>query len=374
MEAIDIIERAIALYKKVKDLPEQIGKIVKRMESLDVYLRELQDLLDVKKNPGGLVSLRSSNVAQLNTVVKDIKADGEKVYDLLIRWDKNIGPGGLVFRFDWFAHLVYGLGSSPDKLDALAADIERHLNDINRFIVLLISHAQNQQLLQSLRPPPPSPALRSRSPSPKAEAFNILFIDGHNVGRSKVAEAYCRLLYQETIQNSKQSQLKMNKIDSAGILPTTNASCIQELVDLGEKLIVGDLPPNSSAMKSVFDNKSFDFPYKEDIKKKILRSRSRGLSSVLFSRFDFIVVFTKGHEVKMIKLREILLKKHGSSARSKNKGRIVLLGDYLGGKAGGEIYEAAENNWPKTTATIKLSVKALLKKEMGWIKPKQGGK
>jgi protein-tyrosine-phosphatase len=374
MEAVEIVERALALYKKIKDLPEQITKIAKRMEGLNIYLHELQDILDTKKNPGGLASLRPVNVTQLNHIIKDIKADGQKVYDLLYRWEKNIGPGGLVWRFDWVAHLVYGLGSSPDKLDALGADIEKHLNDINRFILVLISFAANKQLMNKMRPPPPSPILRPKSPIPASQEVNILFVDGFNTGRSKVAEAYCHLLSKWTIQISGAPQWKIRRIYSAGILPSNKTSYAQELVDLGEKLTGGDVPPNSSAVDSLFNNTAFDFPFKETIKKQISSSRSRGLPSDLFSTFDFVIVFTRRHELKLIKLRELLLEKFGSSARPRKKGKIVLLGDYLTGKPGSEIYEPADKLWSNTTAVIKLSTRSFLQKEIGWVRPTPDGK
>jgi protein-tyrosine-phosphatase len=373
MEAIDIIERAIELYKKVKDMPEQIKKIGRRMERLDGYLHELQDLLDTKKNPGGIASLRPVNTAQLEAIMKDIKKDGQKVYELLRKWEKNIGPGGVVLRFDWFAHLVFAMGSSPDKLDELADDIDKHLVDINHFIVILLGFAQNKQLVQRA-PPPPSPKLAPVTPSP--QGFNVLFVDGFNVGRSRIAEAYCLLLGRSTIAIQGTSSWKVNKIYSAGILPTQKTSCAQELVDLGEKLVPGGAVPNSVAVESLFDNKSFDFPFKQRIREELEKSKSKGLPAQLFAEFDFVVVFTKGHELKMIKLRDMLIEKHGSSARPRGKGKIVLLGDYLTGKPGSEIFEpqSTRDEWNKTTAIIKASLKSFLKQDIGWKQDTSGKK
>jgi hypothetical protein len=372
MEAIEIIEKAIALYKKVKDTPEQINKIARRMERLDLYLHELADLLDRKKNPGGLASLRPTSAAQLEAIIKDVKADGQEVYTILRKWDENIGPKGLAFKFDWFAHLVFALGSSPDKLDTLAENIEQHLNDVNKFIVLLIAFAHNQQPnnKQWIRAPP-SPD-RRRSPSPGPREKNIVFVDGYNVGRSKVAEAYCRLLTQWT--RKAGGEWKLNKTHSAGILPQTKSAYATELVALGTKMIHGGRQPTQVAMDSLFDNKWFEYPYKNVIKEQVSHSKSRGLAPRLFSVYDYIVVFTKGHEVKMIKLREMITEKHGNSARPKGKGKIVLLGDYLTGKPGSEIFEPNETreNWNRSTSVIKGSIKSFLKKELKWVQPPLG--
>jgi hypothetical protein len=369
MEAIDIIERAIALYKKVKDTPEQINKIGRRMERLNNYLHELQELLDTKKNPGGLASLRPINKVQLESIIKDIKADGQQVYELLKRWEKNIGPLGLQWRFDWFGHMVYGLGSSPDKLDALADNIDKHLNDIDHFILLLISFAQNKQLVQRVpRAPSPSPA---RYPVPVPGQYNLLFVDGYNVGRSKVAEAYTRILLEWSKHIPNAKMLKVNMVDSAGIVIQNKAAYAQELIDLKTTLARGGNNPTTHALDSLFKNYTFQAPYKTAIEKQAYSSNARGLPANLFSTYDFIISFTKGHELKLIKLRELLVEKLGNSARPRGKGKIVLVADYVSGKEGTDLFEPEDtrDKWNRTTSFLKGCVRAFLKQELGWIEP-----
>ncbi|KAF2672061.1 hypothetical protein BT63DRAFT_186926 [Microthyrium microscopicum] len=389
-EVIALIKKAIDLYKEVKDYTEQIEKIGKRMPRLRDYLEELQELLDTRKNPGGIASLRATQVRRLNDLIGAVKDDAKDVYDLLRRWKENQGPGGVIFRFDWVAHLVYVLGSSPDKLQALGESIEAHLIDINRFVVLLSAFAHNaamqQKAAQSKAPgkkkekkvgksPSPAPltvpaipAARSPSPSPVVMSnCTITFVDGDNVGRSRIAEGYMKLLGESTLR--KKLTWRIASINSHGWAVSNTAGPQKELAQLNLALKPGAETPNFVAMDSLFDNKLLDFPFKHQVRTSISQRKARGLPKDLFTTNDFIIVFTLAQQINLIRLRELLVNFRSSS--SDKKGRIVLLGDYV--KRGSQIYEAKpftdRTKWNKVTGKIKPAVKAFLKKEMDWTPP-----
>jgi hypothetical protein len=379
MDVIDIINKAIDIYDKIQDQPGQIEKIGKRMPRLRDYLEELDELIDFKKHPSSLASLRPTQTKRLDELMKDVKEDVRQVYALLRKWEKNEGPAGLVWRFDWVAHAVYTLGSSPDKLDALHQSIEQHLNDINRFVVLLSAFAHNEALNPGNAKPEqgkgksPQPARKSPSPSPgpvpMKNDLNICFVDGFNTGRSRVAEAYLKLVGEWTCRTGGDWKIKI--MHSAGTnVNRVDGGCLKELQTLGLKMVEGGKPVNYVAMDSLFDNKMFNYPYKQGVKNRVQHRKTIGIPRDLFSKYDYIVVFTLAQQVKLFKLREALIKLN-ASYRAHGKGQIVLLGDYV--KPGSEIFEAApetsREKWNKTTSGLKIACKCFLKQECGWKQP-----
>jgi hypothetical protein len=379
MEVIDIINKAITIYKKIKDQPAEIEKIGKRMPRLRDYLEELNELIDTKKHPSGLASLRPTQTKRLGELMKDVKEDVRQVYSLLSKWEKNEGPAGLVWRFDWVAHVVYTLGSSPDKLEALHDSIELHLNDINRFVVLLSAFAHSAALKSGVASPGrtesknPKPARKpSPSPSPlpviKKKNYNICFVDGFNIGRSRVSEAYLKLVREWTTRTGGNCPVR--DIHSVGMNVKRADGCEKELQELKIKMVDVGKTLNYVAMDSLFDNKLFEYPYKNAVRTAVQRRTTTGISRDLFSKYDFIIVFTLAQQVKLFKLRDSLIK-IDQSYRPHGKGKIVLLGDYF--KPGTEIFEAQpetdRQKWNRVTSGLKLACKLFLTKELGWKQP-----
>jgi uncharacterized protein (DUF342 family) len=129
-EAIAIVKKAVETYKKIREAPEQVKKVGRRMKRLESYLEALKELLDQKKRHA-LASLRPAQTRELNIILNDIEEDAEKVYKILEKWDKNIGPFGLQFRFKSVGEALFALGSNPDKLEELTEEIELHKNDVS---------------------------------------------------------------------------------------------------------------------------------------------------------------------------------------------------------------------------------------------------
>jgi prepilin-type processing-associated H-X9-DG protein len=348
LEAIGILQKALKLYKQIsEDVPEQMQRIARRMSRLETYLVGLDDLLNPKKNAGGLAALKPLLVSQLNEIIKDTEADASKIYDIIFRWKNNIGPGGVIFRFDWVAHTVFVLRSSPDKLDSLADHLDNHLDDINRFLLLLNTAGQNTLLLN---PSQGQGKARTRSPSPNSrKEINILFVDGHNEGRSRVAEAYAKLLREWTA--SKKGNWKVQWIHSAGISVLSRSQVSEQLKKLKVEPSEGKKPPNELAVASLFENQLFNYSFKSTIKTETMSKTSRGLQKDMFSKYHFILVFTRGQQLQLFRLRELLAQQQGYAAvKAKGKGNIVLLGaDYH--KRIEDIFEpkSERGQWNKTT-------------------------
>ncbi|KAF2405186.1 hypothetical protein EJ06DRAFT_518213 [Trichodelitschia bisporula] len=146
MEAIEIVQKAVALYKKIQDAPEQVAKIGKRMERLEHYLRGLQELLNAKSS-NTLASLQPAQTQQLKLVIQDIKSDSQQIYDILYKWDNNVGPFGLELRFKTMAQALFATGSSPDKLNDLCESIQQHQSELRDFLQLLGWFGLNQILV-----------------------------------------------------------------------------------------------------------------------------------------------------------------------------------------------------------------------------------
>lgn len=383
LECVEWVERGIALYKKIKDAPEQMKLLGRRMDRLDFYLHQLAELVDKKKNPAGVAALSPAITSQMQIIMKDVRTDAKTVYELMRKYDENIGPKGLVWKYDWFGHLVFGLGSSPDKLKDLTDGIERHLGDLDRLIGLVMPLAHNTQMKKKIKPPP-SPILAPKAPA-RPETYAILFVDGYNTGRSKIAKAYCHLLSAWTTH--EKAKWAANPLHSAGINIERDSDILNGLKSQGAVVMKDRLMMKKPALNSLFDNKSFDFlKSKPDIRNRTYENLSMGLPGDLFSKYHFIVTFTKGHELSLIKLRDHISKQKGPAAHPLGKGKIVLIGDYLSGKTGTQIFapsrskpspgksqaEADREAWNRTTALIKGSVKSFLKKEVGWLPPITG--
>jgi hypothetical protein len=377
MEAIEIVRKAVALYKKIQDAPEQVGKVGKRMERLEGYLVGLKELLD-DKSRHSLAGMRPAQTSELRSVIKDIEKDAEKVYEILKRWDNNIGPFGLQLRFKTVGQALFAVGSSPDKLESLSADIEQHKNDLRDLLQLLGWFGVNSLLPGNQQQTTPANRPTSPSPLPVKKDNNVIFIDSANVNCSRVAEAYVQLVREWTVRTDGHWRIKLNH--SAGLTVERRSDCTNVLESLTPplKMIPGNEKPNWTAMAALFDNGLFSYPYKKVVRDAALSRMSRGVSENLFNTYDFILVFTGREYENLIRLKQALSVNGGASRVPKGKCRIIHLGSYLskGGKPV-EIFPARKNpdgthsreNWNKTVSNIKMATKVFLKREMSWVQP-----
>jgi DNA-directed RNA polymerase subunit F len=130
MEALAIVKKAVEIYQKIREAPDQMKKVGRRMERLESYLEALKELLNQKRRHA-LASLRPAQTRELKVILKDIEDDADKVYKILEKWDKNIGPFGLQFRFKSVAEALFALGSNLKNLEELTEEIELHKNDVS---------------------------------------------------------------------------------------------------------------------------------------------------------------------------------------------------------------------------------------------------
>jgi protein-tyrosine-phosphatase len=379
MEAIAIVQKAVELWKKIQDAPEQVDKIGKRMVRLESYLLGLKELLSDKKQHS-LASLRPAQSKELRSIITDIETDAAKVVDILQKWERSIGPFGLQWKYKTVANAMFALGSSTDKLDSLSADIQQHKDDLRDSLQLM-----GYFKLNTLQLPGPAQSTHSdkdRDPSPSSSRrdFKVIFVDPYNIGRSRVAEAYVQLVREWTTRT--QGDWRVKTCHSAGMMVKSHSDCIAVLEGLQPPLkqtfMGGGVKPNWTGMATLFDSPFFNYPSKNEIRDIALSRGSRGIRQNIFSEYDFILVFTGRENENLTRLKKVLVEKNGKDAAPKGKGRVLHLGAYLGAKGEiREIVDAPKNkdgtdskeNWNKTTAAIKLAIKSFLKRELDWAQP-----
>lgn len=379
LQVVEVVEKVVQVYKKIQDAPEQVRRIGKRMGRLNTILSQLEILLRTDKR-GSLARLGPAMTDELLTVIKDIRKDSEEVKALFVRWDSDIGPWGLQFRFKFAAQAYFALGSSSDKLEALGNSIEEHRQDLRDLLQVMTGFGINKLLVQSqghgpIRQPSPSP-----SPEPPRSDVRIIFIDPYNVARGVVAEAYTKLLREWTLSTGGDWKIKV--AHSAGFFIRSR----NEVTDTihGMKflypsyqldMVDGKTPPKSTPLAALFDNKMFNYPYKDDVRKQIQARQSRGVTRAIFKTYDYILVFTDREEDNLIRLRKLLVNSHGKdTVTARGKGRVMHLGRYLTPDGMRKEIVSPKNDgdreqWNAKVAQIKTATKAFLKRELDWKQP-----
>jgi len=431
LQVVEIVQKAVVIYHKIKDGPDQMKKIGRRMERLSALLVNLEHHVR-SKSKTALARLRKSQTEHLLAVIDDTKADCTKVYELFDKWDNNTGPFGFQFRFATVAQAYFLLGTNADKLEALAGDIEEHRKEIDTYLGLMgaegiednlkgIKRLQDdnnamkkqldaiQQLLQAGQPGPalvvagaaavpggaladapkpnaPRPGRPSPSPSPSSPKrdLQIIFVDPFNLGRSVIAATITRLTKEWTLQAG--GDWRILKAQSAGFFVKKGCDCVDVIENLDysyqsykKPMGAGDAKANATAVQALFDNKSFDYPFKKTVKDGLDKRRSRGVRRNIFAEFDYIIVFTAREHDNMIALRKALIAKDGKAAAPKGKGRVIHLGRYLTmDGVPREIIDPPKNqdgsdiraNWNFKISQIKMAIKGFLREETRWTAPK----
>jgi hypothetical protein len=144
-------------------------------------------------------------------------------------------------------------------------------------------------------------------------------------------------------------------------------------------MVAGEKAPKDVALAALFDNKFFNYSYKEKIKQSIKQQTSRGLTHSAFLKYDYLVFFNYSDMASMERLKHAVLDKHGDKAVAKGKAEPILLGKY-GKSKWSEIWEPSKQkdgslsrqDWNRTVSNIKISFKGFLKKELAWVQPPKG--
>jgi len=424
-QVVDVVRKAIDVYQRIQDGPEQMSKIGRRMQKLHKLLVNLHSHLR-SNSKHALARLRKFQTEELLEIIRETRLDCDKVYELFHKWENNIGPWGLQWRFTSFGQAFFTLGTSSEKLEALAKDIEDHRRDIDQymgFMGIVGMHDANvgikklqednaalkrqldaiQKSLGMLQPGnTPAPAAvvsrpsgsgstakapkHSPSPSPAPPLktdHRILFVDPQNLGRSVVAATLAKLLKEWTVGTGGPWRIK--DVDSAGFFVKNNSDCIDVIdsLEFSQKsykkpMVPGGIKPNEVAVAALFDNKTYDYPFKATVKDALLSRRSKGLRRSIFKDYDFILVFTAREHDNMLALRKALLAKYGKEAAPRGGAKLLHLGRFLSSDGiPREIVDPATNkdgsksrqNWNQKVSQIKTAIKAFLKEETKWTQP-----
>ncbi len=418
LQVVDVVQRAIAIYRKVRDGPEQLAKIGRRMERLNDLLVNLEHHLR-SRSAFALARLRKTQTEALLAIIEATRVDCQKEYDLFDKWENNIGPWGVQFRFTTFAQAYFTLGTSSDKLEALSRDIEDHRKDIDIYMGLMgvqgiqdnhigieklrqDNAAMKKQLeaihemLQAKGGPALSPVATQKgegvsgnkpsvspSPAPRKLDYRVIFVDTFNVGRSVIAASLMDLLKGWTLQT--RGDWRIQQTHSAGFFVKKQCSCVGEIetLDFSQKtykklMAWGGTPAKKVAVAALLDNKSYDYPFKKTVREALAARRSRGLSRNVFKDYDFIIVLTSREHDNMVALKKALVAKDGKDAAPRGKGRVLHLGRYLAqDNIPTEIYDPSPNedgsdsreNWNRKVSQLKTAIKAFLREEMSWSQP-----
>ena len=245
LEALEIVKKAVQLYKKIHGYPDEIATVGRRIEDLEFYLSELRDLINDKRRHS-LAHLRPQQTERLRTIISDIERDARDVYEILKIWDS----AGSVAR------VLFAVGKNPRKLEDLTSSMDQRKQDLRDILQLLGLFAIH-----------PQPPLRPVTPTaPRRTDLSVIFVDPHNLGRSKVAEGYMKLLHDWTLRTNGEWRVKFSH--SAGMRLAARSDCADVLKSLPKPILVegGNKTPNEAAMASLFDNKYFDYPWKPAIR------------------------------------------------------------------------------------------------------------
>jgi protein-tyrosine-phosphatase len=375
------------------------------MQRLEVFLVRLQAYVQTKKNSAA-ATLFSGQKQDLGDLLTGIREHAAKVYDVFDRYERGIlsKKYDLQFKFKFATQLWFSMvDSSPEKIQALMDDIEYDRSILSDYLTLMNVEGVEEILNKVSKPTndkkkekgkeqanakdkkndtrvSPSP-----SPAPIRRDYKILFVDPENTGRSVVAEALVLLLQGLTARANGDWRIK--EVHSAGFFVRKHGDCadIIDKLDYSFKsfkkpIMDGGQTPTYAAVSSVFDNKLFEYPFKKNVKDHIAARRSRGLTKDMFTKYDYIIVFTNREHDNVIKLKEALVRAYGRSATARGKGRVLHLGGFL--TLDGMPREIttpdkaldgtqSRDNWNWKTSQIKTAIKQFLKSEMKWNMPSQ---
>jgi protein-tyrosine-phosphatase len=398
LTAVDAVNRAIAIYKKVDAVPEQMSKLHKGLQRLSTTLAMLEDLFK-RKSTYVLGALRAAQRQDLKDIINDIKSDANEVRDLFERWNNDTAPFGLQFKFKAATNAYFALGSGMERVQALTDSLEAHKQELRDYLQImgaqdlkdiLAAQAQaaavaNPAMLQAATGPL-TPLAAPPSPKPPKKDHRIIFVDPQNLGRSVVAMACMHLLKEWTQRTG--GDWRTTYAHSAGFFIKRSSDVIDVLESMpyshkSYKLAfrAGGEAPSRLALDAVFDNSLYNFPFKKDVKEAAEKHRSRGIKRDIFKAYDFIIVFTGREHDNMVQLRRTLREKDGAQLTPKGKGRVLHLGSYIKQPSGGakEIVDVkwangkqTREDWNAKVSEIKLALKAFLKQELQWSQPPKG--
>jgi protein-tyrosine-phosphatase len=411
--AVEFVQKCIAIYQRIESLPQEMNRMGRRMEQLKPLVTSLESF--VKKKPTtAFVTLYSGQRQDLINILVDIQRNSAQVYDLFERYEKGIlsRSKSLEFRAKWMSNIWFSLiDNSPEKVQDIMDEIDYEREVLGHYLnIMAVKGVEDLHvlLLANLGADnaPPGRArrraerlaitqspLRSTSPSPvpPRRDYKILFVDPYNTARSVVAEALVKLFGQLTVKTG--GEWRIGEVQSAGFFVKKASDHVDTIDRLDYSFksfkkpwMVGSESPSKTPLDAVFDNKWCDHPFKKVIREEMAARTSRGLQKDMFTRFDYIIVFTNREHDNMVKLKDAIHKKGGSSrASTRSEGRVLQLGTFLNQKGGmpreilhpaGVNSDAAQSreHWNRKVAEMKTALKEFLEQEMEWRNPAAKGK
>jgi len=241
MEAIEIAKGAVALYQKIKNATKEIEEVGKIMIDLESYLTFLQALIDSKKHmQAQLGALWVELTKRLKRKIEDIRNDSQDVYDIL----------DIFYRYGKVSRVLFPLGRNPKELKLLMDDLKQHRKALRADLQCLGFFA--------IGPAAPA-ALPASVPKrqPQRTDYTVTFIDPSNLGRSKVAEAYMKLVREWTVGTGGKWRIRFTH--SAGMKVKARCDCVNMLENLKRPMEMrdGNQVPDKTALESLFDNQYF---------------------------------------------------------------------------------------------------------------------
>ena len=106
--------------------------------------------------------------------MSEVQVDIEKVNVILDEWEKNIGPGGLAWRFPKVGQTWFALSGSPDELAKLGASLSRRADEIDRHLTVMLGFGVGAIVAQENSPNNQVPVQQIQN------VVSILFIDSMN--------------------------------------------------------------------------------------------------------------------------------------------------------------------------------------------------
>lgn len=381
LQAVDLVKKAVEIYRRIEDLPAQMTALGRRLEQLGIFLGCLARFVKAKPKTA-YDGLLASQKGELEGIMKSIKSNIDSAYDFFERYEKGILSRryDLQFRFKWAAQVWFSLAeNTPEKVGALVEGIDNDCTFLNHYLALMnaqgIEHLINKDKKGG----------RSVSPLPRTD-YTIIFIDPYNQGRSVIAAAWVYTFMACTLKASAQWRIK--HCHAAGFFVKNRSDCIETIDGLDytyksfkKPFKDGGAMPDRNPRAALFDSQQYNYPDKKLLEDKVASWRSRGVRSTIFKDYDYIVVFTNREIDNMTKLRNALIKQQGPSVAPRGKGKLLMLGAHLSPPAEilapAEIPNAAKNkngtrngdHWNKTVAQLKLAIKVFLFQEFKWVEP-----
>lgn len=380
-DVLALVQAALEIYNQIKDGPELLKNLGEEIKSLKLFILSVKELVNEETNTA-LARLRPMLTEQARADIKNLEQSTLPIKELFWKYKNDQGPFGVTFRFKTATDVYFALGYSKETLnemrDAVARAKQRLMHTLQLMGIFGTNALLSNAWIGSTFPPDRLRPQVNQQESTNRNAPGIIYVDPRNLGRSRVAEAYTKLLREWTVRTGGKPPVSF--VHSAGFFVEDRSDCVDILkrldLQLTQEFSRSNKPPLEVAMAALFENKYFNYPYKAQILEAMMAQKSRGVTKGIF-KVDYILVFTRREYNNLLQLRKALSGLYGATMVPEGKGRIVHLGQYLAQGKTVEILDAMKDNkgnlsrenWNKTVGQIKTAVKGFLKEELNWKQP-----